>query len=294
MKIYYGTITHHIDITQRCLEKCIRENKLVIPHNDTVRTQLFSDPAYGFHKQIFIQELDGNILRYGENSEIDIDMTNGNLITHMYISHELLQIHEKIQLIHGEMREEVPEQYMALHYLTGKEKVLEIGANVGRNSLVIATLLEDSRNMVSMECDPINAEKLRENRDNNHYGFHIEASALSKRKLIQKGWTTIPSDVLLDGYQWVNTISYEDLVNKYNIPFDTLVLDCEGAFYYILMDMPEVIRNINMVIVENDYTDIAHKNYVDSVLSAQGFVAVYCESGGFPPCAHRFYEVWKK
>lgn len=293
MRIYYGTTTKYIDITQICFQKCIRENKLVIPHSDHIRAQLFSDPAYGFHKEIFIQESDGNILRYGEHIEITIDMTGG-LATRLFVRPELLRIHEKIYMKHGEMMEEVPEQHMTLQYLTGKEKVLEIGANVGRNSLLIATLLEDSQNLVSMECDPINAEKLRENRDNNHFAFHIEASALSKRKLIQKGWETKPSDVLLDGYTWVNTITYDELMNKYNIEFDTLVLDCEGAFYYILLDMPEVLRNINMIIVENDYTDIAHKNYVDNVLLSQGFVVVYCESGGFPPCAHRFYEVWKR
>ena len=39
------------------------------------------------------------------------------------------------------------------------------------------------------------------------------------------------SDELLPGYKPVNTITLEELNNKYNIEFDTLVLDCEGAFY---------------------------------------------------------------
>ena len=53
---------------------------------------------------------------------------------------------------------------------------------------------------------------------------------MCKRKLIQKGWDTIESDVLLDGYTNVNTITLDQLYSKYNIMFDTLVLDCEGAF----------------------------------------------------------------
>jgi hypothetical protein len=35
--------------------------------------------------------------------------------------------------------------------------------------------------------------------------------------------------------------------------FDTLVLDCEGAFYYILQDTPEILEGIKLLIMENDY-----------------------------------------
>jgi hypothetical protein len=68
----------------------------------------------------------------------------------------------------------------------------------------------------------------------------------------------------MDGFSWVSTITLEQLKSKYNIEFDTLVLDCEGAFYYILMDMPEILNNINLIIMENDYWDISKKNYIDN------------------------------
>ena len=58
----------------------------------------------------------------------------------------------------------------------------------------------------------------------------------------------------------------ECIKTKYNIEFDTLVLDCEGAFYYILMDMPEILDNINLIIMENDYQDYNHKLFIDDVL----------------------------
>ena len=59
------------------------------------------------------------------------------------------------------------------------------------------------------------AIQLKENRDLNNFKFHIENSALSNRKLMQKGWDTIPSDILEDGYNWVNTITLVELKNKY-------------------------------------------------------------------------------
>jgi len=79
-----------------------------------------------------------------------------------------------------------------------------------------------------------------------------------------------------------------------------LVLDCEGAFYYILMDMPEILNNINLIIMENDYHDINHKKYVDSILIQNNFYVEYSENGCalakqiFPQTFENFYEVWKK
>jgi hypothetical protein len=145
-----------------------------------------------------------------------------------------------------------------------------------------------------MESHEIIAKQLTENRDANHFSFHIENAALSKRKLIQKGWDTKPSDTLEEGHFWVKTITYEELKAKYNIVFDTLVLDCEGAFYYILMDMPEILDNINLIIMENDYYDISKKIFVDEVLIKNHFYRDYVECGGWGPCYDRFFEVWKK
>jgi hypothetical protein len=113
-------------------------------------------------------------------------------------------------------------------------------------------------------------------------------------KLIQIGWDTIVSEELLEGYKLVNTIKYDELLSKYNIHFDTLVIDCEGAFYYILMDTPEILANINLIIMENDYKDINHKNYIDNILLQNNFYRDYVEGGGWGPCAHNFFEVWKK
>jgi FkbM family methyltransferase len=185
---------------------------------------------------------------------------------------------------------------MAMSYLTGNEKVLEIGANIGRNSIVIADILQQSNNnnFVTLECEPNIAKQLTHNRDINNLGFFIETSARSKRKLIQKGWDTIASDVVLHGYTHVNTITWDELNAKYNIPFDTLVLDCEGALYYILMDMPEILTNINLIIMENDYHDITHKKFIDNVLKEHGFYVDYSEAGGWGPCYNYFFEVWKK
>lgn len=210
---------------------------------------------------------------------------------------KLTDIQNTLTVEYGDFTQEYPEQLMAVTYLTGNEKVLEIGGNIGRNSLIIGKILNNNNNgtnMVTMEPSLEYVNKLKENRDNNNLTFHIENSAISKRKLIQKDSDTIESDVLLDGYFPINIISWEELKDKYHIDFDTLIIDCEGAFYYILMDTPEILNNIKLIIMENDYIDLKHKKYVDNVLNKRGFKVDYREAGGWGECFAKFYEVWTK
>ena len=206
----------------------------------------------------------------------------------------LEDLHSKLKLDFGTFKDEYPEQLMAFKYLKGPEKVLEIGGNIGRNTLIIASILDNQKNLVSLESDTDISKQLEHNKQLNNMSFLIENAALSTKKLIQKGWDTIPSDVVLDGYKSVNTITYSELLKKYNIEFDTLILDCEGAFYYILQDMPEVLNNINLIIMENDYHDINNKNYIDEVLKKSGFSVIHSEAGGWGPCSNNFFEVWQK
>jgi len=218
---------------------------------------------------------------------------------------KLTQIHNKLNIKYGTLNDELPEQLIALKYLTGNEKVLEIGGNIGRNSLLISYILNqnNNNNLVTLESDAEVAKKLVENRDLNKLDFKIEASALSNKKMIQKkadadlGGSTVVSDVVLEGYVPVNTITFNQLLLKYGINFDTLVLDCEGAFYYILIDMPEILNNIKLILVENDYLDVNHKKYVDKVLIDNNFIRVYnesCNCWGDKLYPGNFYEVWSK
>jgi FkbM family methyltransferase len=295
IKIFYGISSNYIDVTNICLEKLTRNDIITIPMNDNFRATYFGDNFYGILKKIFILH-NGVITEYNENFKIEIDIKK-NIITTINendINEKLKNIQSKLSILYGDFNEEIPEQKMVVRYLTGNEKILEIGGNIGRNSLVIASILKDNSNLVTLESDISIASQLKENRDLNNFNFYIENSALSNRCLIQKGWDTIPSETLKEGYNWVNTISLENLKNKYNIEFDTLVLDCEGAFYYILLDMPEILNNIKLIIMENDYYDISKKNYIDEILVKNNFYVDYQESGGWGPCMKNFFEVWKK
>jgi FkbM family methyltransferase len=298
MIIKYGLSDNNIDVTDICLSKLMYNNIITIPSGDTFRAFHFTDPIYGTLKNIYIL-MDDKLTEYNDTWLIKINTIDNtiNAINNSTISNNISDIHSKLNIKYGSFAEELPEQKMVVRYFTGNEKVLEIGGNIGRNSLIIASILK-SNNFVTLESSTIISNLLTENRDLNNFNFHIENSALSKRKLIQElsewGWNTIVSDSLLEGYFWVNTITLNELKMKYNIVFDTLVLDCEGAFYYILMDMPEILDNVNLIIMENDYLDITHKQYIDNILTQNNFYRDYVEGGGWGPCTSNFYEVWKK
>jgi len=295
MKIYYGIANQLKDVTTICFTKLLYGTKCIIPSGDHERSLFFTDPILNVLKSIFIK-IDNVTTEYTANNHIYIDLlTNTVECVNLHeVINKLNNIHDSLTFKHGSLKDEYPEQKLSVKYIKGNEKILEIGANIGRNTLVIASLLNDQNNLVTLECcEPI-ALQLIENKNLNNCNFNVECAALSNRKLIQQGWNTTPSDVLLDGYSWVNTISLDNLKNKYNIEFDTLVLDCEGAFYYILMDMPEILNNINLIIMENDYTDNNHKMYVDNVLKNNNFYRDYFEIGGWGPCYNNFYEVWKR
>jgi FkbM family methyltransferase len=302
MKIFYGLEDNKIDVTGYCFDNLLNNNIIFIPCDDHKRAFYFTDIANGAEKSVFI-EIDNITKNYGPLFSIKINTINNEVIVvNEYeitknINNKINEIHSNLKINYGSLQDELPEQKMVVRYLTGNEKVLEIGGNIGRNSLIIGSILNGNKNFVTLESDPDSAKKLCENRDSNNMNFYVESSALSKRNLIQKGWDTIESDVTLDGYFSVNIISFDDLISKYNIDFNTLVVDCEGALYYILLDMPEILNNINLVIMENDYTDINKKKLVDNVLINNNFKVDYFECGprgvGFA-CEDNFYEVWVK
>jgi FkbM family methyltransferase len=288
MKFLYGTTNKAIDVTEICHSKLKKNGIIRIPCGDISRSQFFGDPLFGTLKSFIIESDDGEIDIYDDGTVLDL-MENGTVIR----ATNLNVIHSQLKIRHGSIKDELVEQTMSLLHLNGNEKVLELGGNIGRNSMVIASILGvNQTNLVVLESDEDIAKQLTENRDLNEMKFHIESSALSLRPLIQKGWDTKVSDVLEPGWKEVKTISLEHLRDKYRIDFDTLVIDCEGAFYYILLDMPDIINGITKILMENDYHDAEHKKYVDEVLKKNGFSVVFTRSGGWGPCRHNFWEAW--
>jgi FkbM family methyltransferase len=221
------------------------------------------------------------------------------------ITDKLTDLHSKLKLNYGNFREEYPEQEMSVMFIKPDDIVLEIGGNIGRNSCIIASLLNDSKNLVVFESFYIIAEQLKENRDLNNFNFHIEDCAISKYELYQNGWDTKPMNEMnneeLETWSTIKTATWSNIKNKYdNMIFNTLVADCEGALYYILRDEPTFLENFKKIIIENDFlNNFNHKLFVDEEFKKFNFKRVYVKSLSnnlpiFDKVRECFYEVWEK
>lgn len=320
MKILYGANTTYIDVTNIVLTKCIENNSISIPPTEIERATLFSDPLHGVVKHIIIQDDYGNTATIPANLPITIPILPDSTIDLRKEKHRQTwwetvgkNIHDPISRLntlqtyihmpYGSFKDEYPEQLMSIKFLDPNSKVLEIGGNIGRNSSIIATILNSDKNLVSLESDPSIAQFLESVRTMNNFSFSVENSALSERRLKQSGWNTKlmePNEVLNGVPNWkeVNTITWDNLLKKYNIQFDTLVADCEGALYYILKDRPDILDNIKTIIVENDYLELDKYTAVEDIFVSKGFCVIYSTPliGEYYhlPCKQFFFQVWKK
>jgi FkbM family methyltransferase len=316
MKIFYGyDDQHYINITSVIFDKCFQDNELVIPAGDNKRCDLIGfDPYPNVLKHILIVDYNKKKYRFDNHQECRLSFESivkqleGGMnprewwrSTGKHISdwnERIQELHKRFKFDHGVLNDELPEQLLAAHFVKEGAKVLEIGGNLGRNTLVISTVLNDPMNHVVLECNPNIAPQLKHNLEINGYATQVEPSALSYTKLIQHDWSTIPaSQASGEGYKdWfeVPTITFEELEKKYEMQFDTLVADCEGALYFILKDNPSILDNIQMIIMENDYNDIDQKHMIDAILYLKGFSRTYHMRGGWGPCFDFFYEVWSK
>uniref|UniRef100_A0A6C0KQ04 Methyltransferase FkbM domain-containing protein n=1 Tax=viral metagenome TaxID=1070528 RepID=A0A6C0KQ04_9ZZZZ len=312
MKIFYGyDDQHYINVTSVVFDKCFKDNVLVIPKSDNERTAIMGfDPYPNVLKHILIVDYNKNKYTFLHHQECRLSFDSivqqlrdlnprywwNSAGTHISDPNERLKaLHQHLLFENGDITDELPEQLLSTQFIKEDAKVLEIGGNLGRNTLVISTLLKDPSQHVVLECNPKIVPLLQHNLRLNNYSTHVEPSALSYTKLLHMDWVTVPVSEANEGHKdWteVPTITYEEIEKKYNIQFDTLVADCEGALYYILKDNPSVLDTIKLVIMENDYHDVDQKQMVDAILYLKGFTRAHHVRGGWGPCFEYFYEVW--
>jgi len=194
------------------------------------------------------------------------------------ISPALAALHAKLNLDFGAWDTELPEQELILKHIPATATVLEIGAFIGRSTLVLASVLDDDRRLVSLESNPSFARRLRHNRDLNAMHFHGLNAALSLWPLVQVGWRTRvwnadspPSE----RYRRIPTRTWPDLRAEFShLSFDHLVLDCEGAFLAIVKEWPSILDGIVKVIIENDFETDGEAQEMKSIFIGAGFTLV--------------------
>ncbi len=334
MHIFYGNGATYIDVTEAAVTYCYDGTRIYIASGDTGST-FFPDPLPGYLKNVIVvREFDGvsECRCFDANIPIRLDPTDAELRQIAKIldrgsagkprvieqppatfdtASKIVFFHTQLRFTGGDIGHEWVEQSMVVDFLDPGARVLELGSNIGRNTLMISCVLDDPANLVTVECNPFFVELLRNNRYANQLDFHIEAGALSYRKLMQsrdncrygsdaEAWEAIPAEELSDGYEWIPTVTFADLEAKYNLRFDTLVADCEGALFYILDDDPDLLTNITTIIMESDFRVVEQKWAVERKFADRGFervhsVALVPNLTELPQeCADSFWQVWKR
>ena len=322
LQILYGVDKVYVNVTNRALLynyffNKTKPNKIVLPSTDYERSSIFPDHLEGIVKNIcVIVNNQKTIYKCSEEVEIDVSQIDlsermKRILSDTEAEFKLQFIHKNLQFMHGSINEEIPEQIMSCMFISPEQTVLELGSNFGRNTLVISCFLKNTNQLVTLETDPKAIEKVKNNRDINQFHFYIENSGLFQetptRLLLQKDnardvyltyknktTVTIVNDRMLPDYDKVNTITFHDLESKYDKKFDTMVVDRDISLYTIFQDFPDILKNITLVIMENDYQNISYKKFVDEFMIKNGFTCVYRKAGGSGVCYSSFYETWKK
>ncbi len=298
------------DITFACCVYFLRDHKISIPADFYKRVEKIGDhvpPNIPLSERMFFMKYQNEIVRIPWGIQMDftfehltnvlLDQPNYNLKN--VISNEnlnLKDIHEHARLLIGSMKDELPEQELALEFIQPDDRVIELGGNVGRNTIVISCILTNPHEqLVSLECNQDFIQMFEFHKKINGLTFHIENSALSKRPLYIRDWETTSSISSNDhDYKIVNTMSWSDLVQKYFTP-TVLVADCEGALYSIFRDdSHNILSDLRCIIMENDYHDLSQYEFIQQELLKHHFICKKSVGGGWGPCASFFYQVWIK
>jgi len=210
----------------------------------------------------------------------------------------------------GSFDDELIEQEFCIKYINPNNNILELGSNIGRVSIVISHILKSGTGkLVTLETNSQIFKTLIQNKKHNGLDFIAMNKALSKRDISQimhgNNWCSYPTHEISDSeifkylqndIVFVDKISFEEIKKQTNIDFDTLVIDCEGAFYFILKDFPEILDNINLILIENDCSEEYQNTFILDTFKNNGFRLIESKTLdiAWGSCKDHFWQVWKK
>lgn len=173
--------------------------------------------------------------------------------------------------------EEINEQEDALEYINSSDVVLELGGRYGSVSVAIAHRQNNNGNLVVIEPDTSIISSLEANKKRNNANFTILNKYISNKnkQLIKAGY----GSYLIDSNDPDSlSITYEDFKNKYPLPFNVLVADCEGCLCEFIDTLGEDINGYNKILFEADHKDKCNYNTLLRKLKTLGFEVVKNDS----------------
>lgn len=185
------------------------------------------------------------------------------------------------------IKQEREEQYVCNTFIQPDNTVLELGGRYGVVSSVINHKLECPTHHVVVEPDPSVFECLCKNKRTHHCHYRVVQGVVSNtpKYLNQNGYATrtlnTPIAPLANAADTpaIPIYTVNDIQEKYNLRFDTLVADCEGCLCdFVKENRKFVTTQLRNIMFEADVPKACDYGMIRSVLRRAGFRQII---GGF-------------
>ncbi len=146
--------------------------------------------------------------------------------------------------------------------------VIDIGANIADSSIYFA--IKGAKKVIGIEPFLTNFEMAKKNVLINdlsetiqiiHAGISDKSEEIQVNSGVEYGYTSFRLIEHKDG-QKIQTMTLEDLINKFSLQSAILKLDCEGCEYPAILTSPQkILRTFTEILIEyhSGYTDLKEK-----------------------------------
>lgn len=194
---------------------------------------------------------------------------------------------------------ESPEHELVRRHILANATVLELGGRYGTTTCEIAAVQRNSGNLVSVEPDPAVWDVWKKNTDSHGCAAkqlkQVVGSVARTRSEGAYGYDTRFSlsemglqrdpDLVAEAALG-KAVPFSEVEARFQVKFDTLLIDCEGCAKYFFEDNPGMLEGIHTILLEADMgiyqgtkapdcgTNCANYDLVISDLQNRGFSIV--------------------
>mgnify|MGYP003650442267 CR=1 FL=1 len=207
----------------------------------------------------------------------DIENLKRNIIANVEVEEELIFYDDNDRIIDHHNVENI-EQRLAKKFVKPEDIVLELGARYGSVSCVTNKIINTEGNKDNhyvVEPDSSVWKALEDNMNINNCKFNIIKGIIGKKpfKLSGNGYA-VSSDICKNN----NDAGYNNNIYDIpNVPFNTLIADCEGYMETFYNENKEWFKTINKIILECDMPHKCNYEYVTKSLLDLGFKIEHTE-----------------
>lgn len=179
------------------------------------------------------------------------------------------------------------EQHHCTTYIPQDAAVLELGGRYGVVSVCINKQLKTPSHHLVVEPDKRIHPALYKNRELSNSQFQVLEGIISNQKLnlVHNGYNTHTTSSSTGSDTNITNLTLQQVQERYRIPFNTLVVDCEGCYNSFWKENPTFLNQIHTVILENDFTKSSTAKENIDALRQRGFKRV---------TSYFLWSVWKK